>query len=82
MFHACWGTFFVSEDGEKLVDYIHENDGDFRTEYMSGIVEYFGGTVQHLNFEQPEEAESEEDYTTYFELCQNEIKKAIKKHVK
>lgn len=44
MAYGFWGTFFVDESG-GLVSYIHENDGDFRMEYMSWIPEYFGGKI-------------------------------------
>ena len=41
------GTFFF--DGNKIITYIHANDGNWRGEYMNGILEYFGIEIEYLD---------------------------------
>jgi hypothetical protein len=42
------GQVFLDDKGE-IIDYIHENDGDYRDEYMKPIINYFGGSIVKIN---------------------------------
>ena len=35
-------------DGDALIQYVHENDGDWRREYFNQVVEHFGITVRYM----------------------------------
>lgn len=81
---SCWGTFFFDEKA-NLVDFINENDGHWRPEYMNFIPEFFGGKIvqidlQHLE-EKAENAMDEEDTTQadFARMFRGEILKVIKK---
>lgn len=52
-FQGLYGTYFVNEQAE-YVNYIHDNDGDYRSEYMDFIPKYFGGQMIWLDIVIPE----------------------------
>lgn len=55
-------TIFVDEDG-AMVSYIHENDGDWRPEYMDFIVEYFGGKMESIDVDDQDYDDDWEKYS-------------------
>jgi hypothetical protein len=38
--------FFLTEDGTQIVAWWSKNDANWRPEYMSGLIQYFGGEVK------------------------------------
>jgi hypothetical protein len=46
IYRAEYGTAFFEND--KLIQYIHENDGDWRSEYFNRILEHFDVEIKVL----------------------------------
>lgn len=39
-----WGELWLDEN-KKIIEYVDSNDANFRKEYQSFIIEYFGGQL-------------------------------------
>lgn len=61
--NAGYGQIFWDQDN-KIICAIHENDGEFRSEYMTGMFEHFGIEVRYhkVTPEFVKEWDSYEDY--------------------
>jgi hypothetical protein len=57
--YAYYGTMFFSKDG--YVDWFHENDANFRSEYMDFIPKFFGGEMKRVNVEIPDDIQDKLD---------------------
>ncbi len=72
------GTLFVAENGD-YVGYFHENDANWRDEYMDFIPKYFGGQMVSLNVNQDALNEEADCGEKIHKDLKEEITKAISK---
>jgi len=56
IYRADYGTAFFC--GEDLIKYVHENDGDWRSEYFNPIIRYFG--IEPIYLEKLSEAQKKQ----------------------
>lgn len=73
---AAYGTLFFSKKG--YVGWFHENDADWRSEYMSFIPKFFGGEIKRLNVDLPDEVYEQVSETD----CGEKAYKLLKPYLK
>ena len=73
---GLYGEVFVDEAG-ALVRFIHENDGEFRQEYMSFIGIFFGGSIVELRVTGCEPPAADDDVAGFVTQNVTRIRVAI-----
>ncbi len=73
-----YGTIFVDANAD-FVHFIHENDGNFRSEYMNEILKFFGGKMIVLDVDDSEVSEEVDSPKDWLKIMQPAIKKVLAK---
>ena len=73
---AAFGTLFFSKD--KYVGWFHENDADWRDEYMDFIPKFFGGEIEEADIEIPDDIQEQYDECEDGEAAYKLLKPYIK----